>query len=77
MNPLHELKSMVASTVAVETGVVTAVSRVGLTARTRSGLKSFSTPNAATFKPGDSIRFQGNVLLGRTTSVDNLPVFSV
>lgn len=77
MNPLKELKTMVSSSASVETGTVTGTSTSTLTVRTRGGLKSFSTPLASVFKPGDSVRFQGNVLLGRSIAPETLPVFKV
>ena len=77
MNPLRELKNLVTSATIVESGVVTAISVSGIVVRTRGGLKSFSTPVAKTFKAGDTVRFQGNVLLGKSISVDSIPVFKV
>lgn len=77
MNPLRELKTMVAAASAVESGVVTSVSPAVVIVRARSGLKSFSTPLADAYRPGDAVRFQGNVLLGRATPVDSLPIFRV
>ncbi len=77
MNPLKELKTMVSSSASVETGTVTSTSTSTVTVRARGGLKSFSTPMAPAFKPGDAVRFQGNVLLGRSIAPDTLPVFKV
>lgn len=77
MNPLNELRGMVTTAPFIETGVVTAIGRATINVRTRGGLKSFSIPNTEAYKAGDTVRFQGNVLLGRTTSTDNLPTFSV
>lgn len=77
MNPLRELRSLVGSASAVESGVVTSVTASSIVVRTRGGLKSFATATARSYKPGDTVRFQGNVLLGRSISIDNIPVFKV
>lgn len=77
MNPLRELRSMVSGVTHVESGVVTAVTAASVLVRSRGGLKSFSTSSPEQYKPGDTVRFQGNVLLGRAVSVETLPVFKV
>lgn len=77
MNPLRELRSLVSSSRAAGSGVVVSVGDTFLMVRTRGGLKSFSTPSAKLFKPGDTVRFQGGVLLGKSVSADSIPVFKV
>lgn len=77
MNPLRELRALVSSSTVVESGVVTRTTASGLVVRTRGGLKSFSIPNAEAYKTGDTVRFQGNVLLGKSISIENIPVFKV
>lgn len=77
MNPLRELKNMVTSAQTIESGIVTAVTVSSITVRGKGGLKSFSISTPGKYKPGDTVRFQGNVLLGRAISVDSIPVFKV
>lgn len=77
MNPLRQLKTIVATASSVETGTVTAVAAASVSVRARSGLKSFAAPNASLFRPGDTVRFQGNTLLGKATPADTLPIFRV
>ncbi len=77
MNPLRELKSMVVSSSTVESGTVVSITGSSISVRSRGGLKSFSISTPGQFKPGDTVRFQGNVLLGKAISVDNIPVFKV
>jgi len=77
MNPLRELRGLVTNTSSIETGAVTSVTATSISVRSRGGLKSFSISTPGQFKPGDTVRFQGNVLLGKATSIDNIPVFKV
>jgi len=77
MNPLRELKALVGSVSRIESGTVVTIGITTINVRSRGGLKSFSTPNPKAFKTGDTVRFQGNVLLGKAVSAESLPVFKV
>lgn len=77
MNPLTEMRRLVAKQETIRNGTITNLRSGSITVRTRSGLKSFAIPENSTFKIGDTVRFQGNVLLGKAVSVDNIPIFKV
>jgi hypothetical protein len=77
MNPLKQLKGMMATKEPVQTGQVIEVSAGVVKVRGRSSLKSFAIPNASAFTVGETVRYQGNVLLGKSVPVDSLPVFTV
>lgn len=77
MNPLRELRNLVVASSVVETGTVASVMPTFLSVRSRNGLKSFSISDANNYRPGDTVRFQGNILLGKAVSLDAIPVFRV
>ena len=77
MNPLRDLKKSILDSSFVDTGTVVGVTVTAISVRTREGIKSFSVPNANMYRAGDAVRFQGNILLGKSVSADNLPVFEV
>ena len=76
MNPLKELRDLMPREGAVESGIVVAITASGIQIRTKSGLKSFATATG-TYKPGDTVRYQGNLLLGKALGADSVPVFHV
>lgn len=77
MNPLAELKSMVATATSIESGIVVSINGPYMSVKHKTGLKSFAIPSVGSYKAGDTVRFQGNVLLGKATNADLLPVFQV
>lgn len=77
MNPLRELKIMMSTQGVVESGTVVEVSATGIKVRGKTGLKSFSIPNANAYSPGDSVRYSGDLLLGKSIPSANVPVFYV
>lgn len=77
MNPLAEIKKMVKTPTQIRHGEIVKIGASGITVRGRDGLKSFSSPNPQGFKVGDTVRFQGNVLLGKAIGSKGLPVYQV
>lgn len=77
MNPLKALQGMMTTKDAIEAGVVVSVSSTGIKVRGKTGLKSFSIPNASSYSPGDHVRYSGNLLLGKSIPADSIPVFYV
>lgn len=78
MNPLNKLRDLVArGATTIEAGVVVAVSEGSVKVRTATGVRSVAPAGATTYKVGDSVRVQNNVLLGKGSDPDTLPVFRV
>lgn len=77
MNPLTSLRALMADKPTTFSGSVISVSTSAITVRTKSGLKSFSIDNPEKYRAGDTVRFQGEVLLGKSISANSIPVFKV
>jgi hypothetical protein len=78
MNPLHELQAILKGRPsAADTGVVVSVTADSVIVKTRGGLRTVKAVGATTYRAGDSVRLQDNVLLGKTAQTDSLPVFRV
>lgn len=77
MSILKEMQALMSKTPPVISGRVETLGSNSITVVSQQGVRSFWVPSVGVYKIGDPVRFQGEVLLGRTASEIGIPTYMV
>lgn len=77
MNPLSRLRSMLTKTNRVTTGLVVSNIAGELRVTTTDGVKVMSQTDATTYRSGDKVQVQGQIVTGKVASEDGVKVYTV
>ena len=76
-NPLIRLKKMITRSGRVTTGLVVSNDINGLMISTSDGVKVMSQTDATTYRPGDKVQVQGQIVTGKVASEEGIKVYVV
>ncbi|GMQ92474.1 MAG: hypothetical protein BMS9Abin11_1805 [Gammaproteobacteria bacterium] len=77
MNPLVELQKLLGSTIKSKIGVILSNDAKGLSVSTSSGTQYMSQSDATSYKAGDKVQVQGQIVTGRIPSEEGIIVYHV
>lgn len=77
MNPLVELQKLLGSNNKSKIGVILSNDAKGLSVSTSSGTQYMSQSDATSYKAGDKVQVQGQIVTGRIPSEEGIIVYHV
>lgn len=77
MSIINELQELVAKTTPIISGRVESMDSTSIVVVSSQGVRRFWVPSTGVYKIGDTVRYQGQLLVGRTTDEGSVPAYSV
>ena len=75
---LSDLRRLITRSTRISQGSIIAVNgQILVVSASEVGEKAFHTPNPGAYAVGDRVRFQGDILIGKTKSDSSVPTYSV